>query len=201
MSFHRRSLTGLRFGKLLVLEQAPNRSKHRAWKCVCDCGKEKVLTTEQFYQGTVKSCGCLRFKHGLRNTASYDIWCNMIRRCDNPEAEEYPNYGGRGIKVCDRWRGDSGMQNFYEDMGERPTGLSLDRIDNDGPYSPENCRWATIKQQSMNKRNTRLVTYRGETKPLMEWASIVGIRYIRLIHRLRKNWTVERAFETPVKSS
>jgi hypothetical protein len=139
-------------------------------------------------------------KHGLgsyNNGERSKRWYSMIDRCYNEDSPHFTNYGARGIKVCDRWK-DS-LENFYNDMGDPPSPeYSLDRIDNDGNYCKENCRWATRKEQMNNRRNTKFITYNGETKPLSTWARDLNISYITLCGRLRK-WDVERAFTTPVE--
>jgi hypothetical protein len=118
----------------------------------------------------------------------------MKQRCDNPRSTYFLDYGGRGIRYCARWADFSA---FLSDMGPRPFGMTLDRIDNDGPYSPENCRWATRRQQALNKRVTRWITFRGETKPLAEWAGLLGIGYAKTRKRLARGWPPDQAFTKP----
>jgi hypothetical protein len=131
-----------------------------------------------------------------------DIWQQMQQRCFNPKCKSYPNYGGRGITVCERWLGDDGLINFIADMGRKPPGMSLDREDNDGPYSPENCRWATRQQQQRNRRANFYVTIDGETKCVTEWAEIKGIKVLTVFKRIRKfGWTPERAITEPILGS
>lgn len=112
------------------------------------------------------------FKHGYAHTKTYKVWTRIINRCENKATPDYVNYGGRGIVVCERWR--ENFVNFLEDMGEKPDGMSIDRIDNDGPYSPENCRWADRQTQSENRRNVRLYTYRKKTQTIAAWAKELG---------------------------
>lgn len=136
-------------------------------------------------------------KHGKTNTPTWRTWRNIKKRCYNRNYEYYGRYGGRGITVCKRWR-DS-FEVFLEDVGERPgLGYSLERINNNGNYEPGNCRWADQKQQSRNRESSFLVTYRGETRCLAEWAEIVGIPYRILYKRLSPAWDVEEAMTTPV---
>ena len=129
--------------------------------------------------------------------SSYTAWQQMIGRCYDPLNRKYKDYGGRGIKVCDRW---ICRRLFIEDMGDRPEGKTLNRIDNDGPYSPDNCEWATYQEQAMNRRNNRKLSFNGETKCLSEWSRVVGIRRETLQKRLLYGWTIEQALTTPVSA-
>jgi hypothetical protein len=133
--------------------------------------------------------------HGMSYSRPYGIWRSMKERCLNKNSPAWRHYGGRGITVCDRWME---FENFYADMGDPPAGMELDRIDNDGPYTKENCRWATIKQQGRNRRTNRMITFRGETKCVTEWAESLGMRPSALIHRLDKGWPVEEAMTAPL---
>lgn len=132
-----------------------------------------------------------------RYPGEYETWSGMIKRCYTQAHRAYANYGGRGIAVCDRWR--ESFENFHADMGDRPAGLSIDRIDNNGNYEPSNCRWATCKQQSRNTRKARLITLNGETRCLTEWAELTGIKAITLLFRLDRGWSIEKAFTTPTQ--
>ena len=139
------------------------------------------------------SCGCLygkhSIKHGKSRSGPYCVWENMIQRCNNPKTPHYYNYGGRGIKVCKRWKS---FENFYEDMGDRPKGTSLERIDNDGDYEPGNCRWATQKEQMRNTRRTSFLTIGGVTKPRATWAEEAGIGISTLKGRIRRGWPEDK---------
>jgi hypothetical protein len=197
---------GQRYGRLLVTERAPNKSEtdtNARWKCLCDCGRETTQYGQDLNKGKVISCGCWneekRFKHGLANTPVHRVWIGMRSRCNNPKAREYVNYGGRGIKVCERW--DS-FENFVADMGVRPEGYSIDRINNDGNYEPSNCRWATTTQQLNNRRVNRVLELNGERKTIGEWSEKLGIGWYTIRSRVdRYGWTIEKALTTPVKSS
>ncbi len=180
-------------------------NKVAMWLCKCNCGQTTIVRGNSLGNGNTKSCGCLSRektrkrleKHGCSKTKIYDIWKAMIQRCVNPKAQAYKNYGGRGISVCKRWRK---FENFLEDMGKQLPGQQIDRIDNNKSYCKSNCRWSTRKQQQRNKRNNRLITFRGQTKCLIEWSEKLGIDYQVIRIRLRQlNWSIEKALTTPVK--
>lgn len=189
-------LIGETFGRLTVKSKAapirsPSRS-HTAWICSCECGTEVVVKTNSIRTGNAKSCGCLRTdtlraKAGPRqkNKPEYSTWARMKSRCHNTRSPDYPDYGGRGITVCDRWA--NSFHNFLDDMGKRPSGShSIDRIDNNKGYSPENCRWATNAQQSRNKRNNIFISFGGRTMILQDWANELGIHWVTLHERIQK---------------
>lgn len=131
-----------------------------------------------------------QIKHGLSKSPEYRTWVNMKRRCEYEALPVFSYYGGRGIKVCERW---SKFENFLADMGYRPNGMSLDRIDNEGDYSPDNCRWATRKQQSRNTRTVKLIKYLDIERPLGDWAETYGLTVVCLRTRLLRGWDIERA--------
>lgn len=133
------------------------------------------------------------------NPYTYSSYQAMKGRCLNPKSHGYYNYGGRGIKICNRWLGTEGFDHFLEDMGPRPIDMTLDRIDSDGDYCPENCRWADWKTQGSNRRGLALITYRGETHPLKEWSKILNISYPVLVQRKYYGWSVKKMFEQPVR--
>jgi hypothetical protein len=154
-----KNLKDQEFDRLTVLKEVESRGKHRIWLCRCACGNETEKYQSNLVSGQSRSCGCLRkersveanTKHGMTDSVEYECWCQMIRRCYNKKNKSYHNYGGRGIYVCQRWR--KSFENFYEDMGQRPfKRYSLDRIDVEGHYCLENCRWATQRRQCCNKR-------------------------------------------------
>lgn len=196
--------TGQRFGRLVAIELAGKSSLcHALWLCKCDCGNEKVVLNDSLQSGRTLSCGCysvdinreLKTTHGLSHTVEHSIWQSMIDRCYNKNANKYKNYGKRGISVCERWLED--FENFYEDMGVRPDGLTLDRIDVNGNYCKENCRWATNDIQKDNRQNTIRITHNGETLTLSQWARKLGVRRELLYHRIVLNgWTPEEALTT-----
>jgi hypothetical protein len=187
-------LTNKKFNRLTV-DSFVGRDNFRdsVWSCVCDCGNIVEVTGGNLKKGNTKSCGCLKkevknehkikhghTQHGVKSKV-YTCWISMIQRCYNPNRDGYKNYGGRGIKVCERWHT---FENFYNDMGDCPEGLTLDREDNNKDYTPENCRWATNKEQSNNTRRNHRVTYKGETKTLSQWAQDLGINK----SKLRRDW-------------
>jgi len=148
-------LTGRQFGRLLVLCGLPAIAGRLRVACACECGSIKVIRAENLLGGHTRSCGCrqiLRRTHGRSSTALYRVWASMIARCRNPNTESYALYGARGIRVCDRW---NRFEAFLADMGERPVGTTLDRIDPNGNYEAGNCRWVTRKEQALNRRNSR----------------------------------------------
>lgn len=193
-------MLGQRFGRLIVVSIGSGRSV----LVKCDCGMEKEVTRSNLQGGNTNSCGCLKRKligdrsrtHGKRWTAEYGVWLNMRSRCFNPKNKHYKDYGGRGIKQCERW---DDFSKFLEDMGERPSREHrIERRDNDGPYCPENCCWATEYEQSRNRRSTHNVTYHGVTKCLTDWQAITGIPRKQIAYRLNRGWDIEDVFNVPV---
>lgn len=202
-------LTGERFNRLIVLryERKASNGKNSMWRCRCECGTESVVCGTELTSGRRKSCGCyLRevrgqstITHGRTRTPEYIVWLQMKARCLNAKSNAYKNYGGRGIAICDEWLGSKGFINFLNHVGFRPSPQhTLDRIDNDKGYTPGNVRWATQTEQVRNRRNTLRIEYKGEMKPLGEWAEIFGIPYKALHARLyRYNWGLDRALTQP----
>ena len=173
--------------------------------CVCDCGNHTICRKDTLQSGFTKSCGCLltesaisassfRKKHNESGkTTEYTTYACMKNRCLCESSIWYPYYGGRGIKICDRWLGESGFQNFLADMGRKPTiKHTLDRIDNNGNYCPDNCRWSTRQKQQRNRRNTLYIDYKGDRRCLAEWAEVLGVPYHWLYRRVRDGWTMEQ---------
>lgn len=180
------------------------------WLVRCDCGNESVTFEFKLKGGAVKSCGCgyatlmknyRRQSHGMSGSVEYRILRGIKQRCLNPNDPRYPRYGGRGIKVCDRWL--ESFSNFYADMGSRPSPVhSIDRIDNDGHYSPENCRWATPDEQYANQPpppNSTYLELDGVRATLSHWCAVTGIKRTTIEHRLNKGWDVKRALTTPIR--
>lgn len=190
----RSKLEGQKFGRLLVVKKMNNdKWRHSRWLCKCDCGKEKIILGYNLQDGHTKSCGCLsrensvqcntKHGHGKRGEESktYGSWKGMIERCLNPNRPDYHCYGGRGITIYQRWRK---FENFLEDMGEAPEGYQIDRIDNDGNYCKENCKWSTRKEQNRNRRDNTLLTYDGKTQCLAALAEELDINYNTLCSRI-----------------
>lgn len=205
-------LTGKRFGRLVVISKSDkNNGGKTYWNCVCDCGNKCVVYANKLKSGETKSCGCIRKErlrnmtktHGQRQTRIYGIYTNMKSRCNNKNMSEYHCYGGRGIKICEEWSGESGFENFYRwsmANGYNET-LSIDRIDNNKDYSPENCRWATRIQQARNKNNNHKVLCNGKEYCISELLEIAKVKSPETIkRRLLYGWTVEEAINTKSKT-
>lgn len=207
-------LTGKKFGRLLVLREASinerikTKGTNSQWVCLCDCGNIKTYLATSLKTGNTKSCGCLSREkrklgnviHGLAYHELQSTYQNMISRCNNKNNKEYKNYGGRGIKVCSEWM--SSFKNFLSDMGERPSKIhSLDRIDNNGNYCKENCRWATQREQASNKRVNRMIVFNGVEDTVSNMAKRHGLIYTTLHYRLKYlGWSVEKSILTPPRN-
>lgn len=197
--------TGHRFGRLVAVRQSKNRGTKTHWECRCDCGGFCVISASQLSSGKTRSCGCLReetrTKHGHtgRNgvSATYNSWNSMRQRCLNPKATNYEDYGGRGIKVCERWER---FEHFLAYMGERPEGTSLDRYpNNDGNYEPSNCRWASKSDQNKNKmpkKNPKIMCTRGHVLTTINGYKRCAI-CTRAKSRIKLGWPENLAFELP----
>jgi len=208
ISGNRLSLTGQRFGRLMVVEYAgtkgEKKTKATIWKVKCDCGNELIVRGGDLKSGKTTSCGCLQkdrtsnalTKHGYKGKPIYNTWQSMKSRCSNLNSHDFKYYGGRGIIFCQRWKH---FENFLADMGEKPKGLTLERKDNNGNYCPENCCWATRKEQNRNTSRTRNITHNGETMCLNDWAIKLDIHRATLYSRLRR-YPAEIAFNMPQRS-
>lgn len=209
---HKHNLTGKVFGNLTVIKEGenkkyPNGQETTTWICKCSCGKIVNVETKSLISGNTKSCGCFRKEflkekmttHGKCGERIYTIWENMLRRCDYKKHISYKNYGARGIKVCDEWSEDHGFDNFYQWAIKNGYSeeLTIDRIDVNGNYEPSNCRWITNAEQQNNRRNNKLIEYRGEIRTLAEWCKELSIGYSKTQLRLSRGWSVEDAFEKP----
>lgn len=196
---------GVRFGRLVVTGEPNPRERPRRVFCACDCGERKKIGLDDLRRGRTKSCGCWRSEwtiqknriHGKSRLPEYVVWKCIRDRCLNETDTDYLRYGGRGISICERW---SDFANFYADMGPRSSpSHSIDRIDNNGPYSPENCRWATWTEQQRNRRNNHLLTFQGRKQCLAAWSDETGILSSTISERLRSGWGVEQALTTPTR--
>jgi hypothetical protein len=202
---------GMRFGRWTVVKVVRTLPNHNHMVlCQCDCGTQKEVNSHYLSLGESRSCGCLRnektversTRHGLGNrgnpTTHFTLYHDILRRC-----RRHHRYAGRGIVVCDRWlygeEGKTGLELFMQDMGPRPEGLTVERENNDGPYSPENCVWGTRFDQANNRCDTRLITYKGETLSISRWALKMGVSRAALSNRCTKGWSHERIIETPVR--
>lgn len=197
-------LTGQRFGRWVVLERASNASNGTArWVCQCDCGVKRIVIGHDLRNGSSQSCGCLQReiaaasskKFASRDMRLYRIWCAMRKRCSNPAHPFYHIYGGRGIQVCAEWETDFGaFQSWAMDHGYSPE-LTIDRIDNAAGYSPQNCRWVNVAIQANNHRNNKIITYRGESRTIAQWAKITKMSYGTLLSRYNAGWSAEDILE------
>lgn len=202
---YREDLKNQKFGMLKVINFEKNQNGRTYWLCKCDCGNYTTAEAYKLKTGHVKSCGCLgkknkeqlykfSIKHKKTNTKLYRTWQNMKRRCDTKSSTSYKNYGGRGITVCDEWRNDFisfynwAMANGYRDD------LTIDRIDVNGNYEPNNCRWITKEEQANNKRNNRFIEYNGKKMTLIQWSKKKNIKRETIAYRLNHNYPLEKVF-------
>ena len=198
-------LTEKKFGRLTVESKAPRQHKKTYWNCVCDCGNRLQVWAASLKSGRSKSCGCLRaeitslrlkgkaIKHGMWRSPEFKVWSSMLYRCHNTRSRAYNDYGGRGITVCDSWR--RSFANFYRDMEPRPTGpkrYSIERINNNLGYSPENCKWATFKEQSRNRRDNVVMEGFGQIRVLLDWSTELGISYDVIKYMRNKGKSIEQ---------
>ena len=215
----RYDLMGQRFHRLTVVGyHGKNKYNNNVWICKCDCGEEITVASHSLLCGNTKSCGCLQKEkatktlmsfhktHGLsrdstgKKTRLFRIWCGIKTRCLNPNVVEYPRYGGRGISICSEWINnyktfyDWAISHGYSDQ------LTIERIDTNGNYEPNNCKWSTSKEQANNRRNNTLVRYNGKTNTLSQWAELYGMSCATLCGRLKRGWTIEQALSIPVVS-
>lgn len=200
-------LSGRTFSRWFVVHRTGNRRGSVVWLCRCMCGTEKEVPSRALMSGESTSCGCFqrdsaalkckaRATHGMSNAREYAIWSGILSRCRNPNSKDFQNYGGRGIYVSERWLV---FENFFHDMGPSAAGMSIERLDNDGPYCKENCKWATRQEQNRNSRHNRNLVCDGESKPLGVWAELMGISRSCLDARLKSGWSVEKAIRTPTR--
>jgi hypothetical protein len=199
---------GQRFGKWIVLSRYGKQGKQPTWLCKCDCGNKGIVPSYNLKIGRSTNCGCVRrekmsacnITHGKRNSRLYHIWCGMKHRCTCETAKDFQNYGGRGVTLYENWLSfepfyEWSMKNGYEDH------LTIDRIDNDKGYFPDNCRWAGLKTQANNRRSNHFVEYNNEVKTLAEWCNILKLDRNFVSARLKRGWSIEKAFSTPKKGT
>lgn len=206
-----KNLIGLKFGKLIVVDFVGiNKNGRRLWKCNCECGNTTNVSGSLLVNGTTSSCGCLigkKYKNvdvvkeaieepfGKSRTSLYKVWTSMKNRCNNPNNSNYSRYGERGIKVCDEWENNYEIFKRWALTNGYDNDLSIDRIDNEGNYEPNNCRWVNMKEQSNNTRRNRQVTYKGMTKNLIEWAEYYNIPYNNLTAYISRGSTPIEALD------
>lgn len=201
---------GTRFGNLVTLSETSkelNFPYHRRYVCKCDCGSIIITRRNALLTSNTKSCGCVRnikiaalkYTHGLKHSPEYNIWTHMKQRCNNPNKPDYSYYGGRGIQVCDRWA--TSFEHFYTDMGPRPsTAHTIERLNNNGHYTPTNCVWETRYHQANNARTTIIIEFHNKKQSLSYWAKEVGIPKSVIYNRLHAlHWSIEKTLTTPVK--
>lgn len=202
-------LTGQKYGRLTVIERAgSNIHKKALWKCRCDCGREVVVIGSNLLNGNTNSCGCYKSDmtsermqtHGQSQTRLYHIWKNMRQRCGNPRKPDYQYYGGRGIKIDKRWDDYNEFEKWALANGYTDE-LTIDRINVDGNYTPENCRWVSMTEQARNMSRNRMLEYNGEKHCIAEWGEILGISPKVLGLRINAyHWSIERTLTTPVRA-
>jgi hypothetical protein len=198
-----KDLTGLKFGRLMVIKRAENCGHHTRWLCKCDCGNETISHTTSLTSGRTKSCGCKNKEdllsavttHGGRKTELYKHWCLMKTRCYYPKYDHYDRYGARGIIVCPEWENDFATFREWAVNNGYVDGLQIDRINTNGNYEPANCRWINRTQQVRNRTNTLFFEIDGINKPFAEWCEIHGVNYKKAHQRYKAGWSVERIFE------
>lgn len=200
---------GTKYGRLLAGDDVPGRKPCEPRKvfCTCTCGNERIVVLSNLLNGHTQSCGCL-IKENNRKRATHrgrelhpkewSVWKGIRKRCNNPNTIGYHLYGGKGVSICEQWED---FTTFLNDMGPCPDGCSIDRIDSNGGYNPENCRWATRTQQSRNRVDTVMVEYEGEIVALADLADRYQLKPGTVWERYRKGWTVKAALETPVRKT
>jgi hypothetical protein len=203
------NLAGQRFHRLFVISFAGRTKNHKmAWNCICECGTRTVTTANELtHKNGPRSCGCLRRErskerttvHGFSGMPEYKTWKDMIDRCYSENCIAYKYYGGRGISVCERWR--QSFSDFLEDMGNRPCGHTIDRIDNDGNYEPANCRWATRREQASNRRKAVpraeiVIEFNGMQKTVSEWSEYTGVKVGTISCRRSRGYPIEQVLHS-----
>jgi transcription initiation factor TFIIIB Brf1 subunit/transcription initiation factor TFIIB len=189
----------------VVLEAGRDKSGHILYHCICDCGEPRIVSGSDLKGDIIQSCGCLAKEnliqrnttHGMYHSRENGVRKAMIARCTNPNHPDWENYGGRGIKICDRWR--YSFENFYTDIGPIPPGMTIDRKDNDGDYEPNNWRFATRKEQANNTRKNHIIKHDNEELTISQWADKKRVSRKTLTCRKQRDWSDERALTTSVQ--
>lgn len=194
----KKGIGGMSFGFLTVIHRdGRTLDGHIKWLCQCKCGNKKAIAGNELKKGSTISCGCYRRRPNKKNNVSFITWRSMKDRCLNPKNKAYLYYGGRGIKVCERWLS---FYNFLSDMGEKPVGLTLERINTNGNYEPGNCKWATWEEQHNNTRKSRFVYFNEEKKTIRQWEKNLGMPKHVLYKRIfLRGWDIKKAFTTPIQ--
>lgn len=201
--------TGMRFGRLTVIERAGSNKKGNAvWLCLCDCGRYTKVRGNSLRNGQTQSCGCLaketlgnrKMTHGGTKDSLYTIWKSMKQRCDNSMNPAFKNYGGRGIAVCKEWHDYDSFRKWALQSGYSQ-GLEIDRVDNNGDYEPDNCRWVTRKANCNNQRRNVTISYNGRTQTATQWAEELGIKQATILWRCRHWKDAEKILFTPVNGA
>lgn len=201
-------ITGNKYNMLTVLGRVENdKNGQSRWECICECGNKTIVKGANLKNGAVKSCGCLvhrpalNKKHGESNTPLYRMWTSMIYRCDNPKYIAYKYYGARGIRVCDEWHD---YETFKKWVNETKTddSYTIERIDVNGDYGPDNCKWIPMSEQANNRRSNIVIDYNGEEHTLMQWCKKLNLNYKNVHNRMYKlGWSFEKAISTDIDIS
>lgn len=201
-----RDLTGQKFGRLLVIGNRQFKNSRVTWDCICDCGTFRTVRDESLINGITVSCGCYQKErsrqaittHGKSKTRLFSIWQNVKRRCYNPNFKHFHYYGGRGISMCDEWRNDFNSFYKWSTSNGYDSHLTLDRINSNGNYEPNNCRWLTRKEQSNNTRRNHVFTINNESKTIAQWCELYNVPYERVRQRVMNyDWNILDALTTP----
>lgn len=201
----RKDLSGLKSGRLVAIRYEYTRNKKAYWLCLCDCGKSKIVVGTSITNGHVKSCGCLKkemlaeknFKHGFCGTGLYQCWQDMKKRCYDKNRAQYKDWGGRGISVCEDWLSFENFKIWAVKNGYQP-GLTIERVDNNGNYSPENCKFIRKQDQNSNRRNTVVISFDGKNMNIEQWAKYLGLKRGTFDSRLKRGWSIEKAITTTI---
>lgn len=211
----RLNLKNQTFNKLTVIDFAYIKNNHSCWLCKCECGNEKIIRGHNIHKGEIKSCGCIKSelmrkkmtKHNMATTRFYGIWHQMKSRCNNKNVKEYKYYGGRGITVCKQWKifinfRDDMYKNYKEHLKQYgKVNTTIERINNNGNYEPNNCKWATRKEQTNNRRTNHLLIYKGQTLTVSQWARKLNIQITTLFSRIQNNRNIDEILNTTIKKN